>query len=141
MHKGRSAVDPGLRAAVACGRFPTPCGAPSMQPAPPTHLSRTAGPDRRCRSPSTLPVPTDATRPRSPRRSTMSLAPTLTLDTLRAAVRGPVLTAEDDGYAAESACFNAAVIHTPDVVIGATSADDVVATVRWAAEHGLPVAV
>lgn len=63
------------------------------------------------------------------------------IDTLRAAVRGPVLTAADDGYAAESACFNLDVIQTPDIIVGAVSADDVVAAVRWAAEHHLPVGV
>jgi FAD/FMN-containing dehydrogenase len=73
----------------------------------------------------------------------MSLDTTLdlNLDALRRALRGPVLTADDSGYAEESACFNVAVVHTPDVVVGAASADDVVAAVRWAAEHDLPVAV
>ncbi|MDQ1530174.1 MAG: hypothetical protein QOE37_279 [Microbacteriaceae bacterium] len=63
------------------------------------------------------------------------------LDALRDRVEGPVLTADDPGFAEDAVGFNAAVVHDPDVIVGATSASDVVATVRWAAELGLPVAV
>ena len=63
------------------------------------------------------------------------------LAALRAAVRGPVLTPDDAALAAEVATFNLAVRHRPTVVIGPTSADDVVAAVRWAGALRLPVAV
>ena len=45
------------------------------------------------------------------------------------------------GYAEEVAAFNLSRQHTPDVVVAARSADDVVAAVRWAGEHALPVGV
>ncbi len=63
------------------------------------------------------------------------------LSALRAAVTGPVLTAADADFEAEGGGYNLAVSHRPDVIVAATSAADVVATVGWAAEHGLPVAV
>ena len=53
----------------------------------------------------------------------------------------PVFHPGDPGFAEEIAGFNLATVHTPDVAVGATSADDVVATVRWAAARDLPVAV
>nr|WSY52737.1 FAD-binding oxidoreductase [Streptomyces sp. NBC_00886] len=56
-------------------------------------------------------------------------------------IRGPVLRPGDDGYEAEVTGFNLAARHTPDVVVGATSADDVVAALRWATATGTPVAV
>jgi FAD/FMN-containing dehydrogenase len=37
--------------------------------------------------------------------------------------------------------FNPAVVHRPDIVLGATNAGDVSAAVKWAAEQGLAVAV
>lgn len=56
-------------------------------------------------------------------------------------VRGPVLRPGEDGYAEEVTGFNLASLHTPDVVVGATSADDVVAALRWASATRTPVAV
>lgn len=56
-------------------------------------------------------------------------------------IRGPVLRPGDDGYTDEVTGFNLAAPHTPDVVVGATSADDVVAALRWATATGTPVAV
>ncbi|MGC5256350.1 FAD-binding oxidoreductase [Gordonia sp. DT218] len=58
-----------------------------------------------------------------------------------ATVAGPVLTPTDPGYAAELAGFNVATVQTPDIVVGATSADDVAAAVRYARDHGLRVGV
>ena len=55
------------------------------------------------------------------------------IESLRAAVAGPVLTPDQDGYAAEITGFEMAVEHAPAIAIGATDADDVVATVRTAA--------
>jgi hypothetical protein len=56
-------------------------------------------------------------------------------------VCGPVLRADDPGYATEVAGYNLALHHSPDVVVGATCTADVVAAVRYASEHGLPVGV
>ncbi|MBM2619043.1 FAD-binding oxidoreductase [Actinoplanes sp. LDG1-06] len=60
---------------------------------------------------------------------------------LRTEVIGPVLTPDDDAYAQELSTFNLTVRHTPLVVVGATGPSDVQAAVRFAAAHGLPVAV
>ncbi|AZQ36561.1 FAD-binding oxidoreductase [Streptomyces cyaneochromogenes] len=56
-------------------------------------------------------------------------------------IRGPVLRPGDDGYAEEVTGFNLAALHTPDVVVGATGVDDIVAALRWASATGTPVAV
>ncbi|WP_106972964.1 FAD-binding oxidoreductase [Streptomyces anulatus] len=63
------------------------------------------------------------------------------IETLASEVKGPVLRPGDEGYDQERAGFNLAVQHRPDVIVGATRAEDVQAAVRFAAEHGLPVAV
>jgi FAD binding domain len=63
------------------------------------------------------------------------------IDSLRAGVAGPVLTRDDDGYAAEVSGFEMLVEHAPAVAVGATDADDVVATVRIGAAAGLPIGV
>ena len=60
---------------------------------------------------------------------------------LAALVAGPVLTPADEGFADEVAPHNRAVVNTPDVVVGATSTQDVVAAVRWAGEQGVPLTV
>ncbi|MGY2130365.1 FAD-binding oxidoreductase [Blastococcus sp. SYSU DS0617] len=60
---------------------------------------------------------------------------------LARAVAGPVLTAGDPGFAAEVAPFNVAHRPDPAVVVGATSAEDVSAAVRWAVDTGRAVAV
>ncbi|MFJ7076331.1 FAD-binding oxidoreductase [Streptomyces sp. NPDC098781] len=56
-------------------------------------------------------------------------------------IHGPVLHPGDDGYAGEVTGFNLAALHTPDVVVGATGADDIVTALRWATATGTPVAV
>jgi FAD/FMN-containing dehydrogenase len=56
-------------------------------------------------------------------------------------VRGPVLLPESPGFADECATFNLNCGFQPALVVGATCEDDVVAAVRFAACHGLPVAV
>ena len=63
------------------------------------------------------------------------------LGALRAAVRGPVLTQHDPEFGEDASGYNAAVVHQPEVIVAATSAADVAATIGWAAEHSLPVAV
>jgi FAD/FMN-containing dehydrogenase len=60
---------------------------------------------------------------------------------LRALVTGPVLAAGDPALPGEVRPFNLAVVHHPVAAVGATSAPDVAAAVRWAAERDLPVAV
>ncbi|WP_328770866.1 FAD-binding oxidoreductase [Streptomyces sp. NBC_00286] len=56
-------------------------------------------------------------------------------------IHGPVLRPDDPGYADEVTGFNLAARHTPDLVVGATGADDVVTAMRWAHATGTPVAV
>ncbi|MBG0853381.1 FAD-binding oxidoreductase [Streptomyces spinoverrucosus] len=56
-------------------------------------------------------------------------------------IHGPVLRPTDPGYTTELAGFNLAAPHTPDLVVGATGADDIVAAMRWAAATHTPVAV
>ncbi|MEV4536135.1 FAD-binding oxidoreductase [Asanoa sp. NPDC049518] len=61
--------------------------------------------------------------------------------TLSAQVNGPVLAAYDEGYADEVAAWNTGATHTPDLVVGATSASDVATAIRYAGDHGLHVHV
>ncbi len=61
------------------------------------------------------------------------------LDDLRTASTGPVLTPSDAGYADELAGFNLSTAITPEIVVGAADTDDVIAAVRYATEHGLQV--
>ncbi|GIF47347.1 FAD/FMN-containing dehydrogenase [Asanoa ferruginea] len=63
------------------------------------------------------------------------------LEALAREVTGPVVVPGDDGYAAEAATWNLAVIQRPAVAVGATSAADVRAAVRFAAENDLPITV
>lgn len=60
---------------------------------------------------------------------------------LRPLVSGPVLVDGDDGYAEESLGWILNFTHTPEVVVGAASAQDVARAVTFAAEHALPVRV
>jgi len=63
------------------------------------------------------------------------------IDDLARQVAGPVLVAGDERIAQEAFPFNAAIQHAPDVVVGATCAQDVQAAVRFAAANGLRVSV
>jgi hypothetical protein len=65
----------------------------------------------------------------------------LDVTALRSRVAGPVLTPRDDGFADEVAPWIRNFDHTPLVAVGVTSAADVVATVKFAREHSLPVRV
>ncbi|WP_234029405.1 FAD-binding oxidoreductase [Streptomyces sp. PsTaAH-124] len=67
--------------------------------------------------------------------------PSSDLASLRAAVEGPVLAPDDPDHAAECTGHNLLRTSRPSVVVGAASADDVAAAVRFAARHRLPVAV
>jgi FAD/FMN-containing dehydrogenase len=60
---------------------------------------------------------------------------------LRELVLGPVLTAAEPDYPAEVAAWNLAVTVAPRLVVGATCAADVAATVGWSAERGYSVGV
>jgi FAD/FMN-containing dehydrogenase len=63
------------------------------------------------------------------------------LATLKAQLTGPLFVPGDPGYADEVAGFNVAVNSTPAVVVGAATAQDVQAAVRFAAASNLPVGV
>ena len=54
---------------------------------------------------------------------------------------GPVFRPGDDGYDAERTGFNLSLEHHPELIVGATSPDDVIAAVDYATEQGLAVAV
>jgi len=56
-------------------------------------------------------------------------------------VGGPVLVPGSAGFADECATFNLNCGFQPALMVGATSEDDVVTAVRFAARHGLPIAV
>ena len=60
-------------------------------------------------------------------------------DPLRAAHRGPVVTAADDGWDMARAAWNLAVDQRPELVARAECTEDVVAAVRFAREHALRV--
>ncbi|WP_024805874.1 FAD-binding oxidoreductase [Nocardia sp. BMG51109] len=60
---------------------------------------------------------------------------------LRAEVSGAVLLPGAPGYSAEAACFEQSVEHHPALIVAADGPADVMAAVRFAAAHGLTVAV
>ncbi|MGE3798546.1 MAG: FAD-binding oxidoreductase [Thermomicrobiales bacterium] len=60
---------------------------------------------------------------------------------LRRTVIGSVFSPGESGFAEEVAGFNAAVQHTPEIVVGAASVDDVARAVRFARERTMPVAI
>ncbi|MFC0505123.1 FAD-binding oxidoreductase [Micromonospora costi] len=63
------------------------------------------------------------------------------LGRLAAEVAGPVSLPGDEAYAAETATWNTSLVQRPAVAVGAASAADVQAAVRFADANGLPVAV
>jgi FAD/FMN-containing dehydrogenase len=73
----------------------------------------------------------------------MSAAPVTAkdVDRLSGGVAGPVLRPGDEGYADEADGFNLAFRHKPTLIVGAANASDVQEAVRFAGDHGLPVAV
>lgn len=85
--------------------------------------------------------PRDETAGQPPRDPHAQGVPAADVDDLRSRVRGPILLAGDQGLAVEVAPWNLTVRHTPAVVVGATSAEDVSAAVSWAAGQGLKVGV
>ena len=63
------------------------------------------------------------------------------LEELSRQITGTILTAEDPGFGAVCAGFNRASSRQPAVAVQVTSSSDVAATVRFAGEHDLPVAI
>ncbi|MFZ2174223.1 MAG: FAD-binding protein [Rhodococcus sp. (in: high G+C Gram-positive bacteria)] len=70
---------------------------------------------------------------------TMSTQPVA--DRIRSSVAGAVYGPDDEGYRSAVAGFNVATAHRPAAVVVASSAADVAAAVRIAADNGLTVAV
>jgi FAD/FMN-containing dehydrogenase len=64
-----------------------------------------------------------------------------TNDRIARGVRGPVLTAGDDGYDDERLGYDRSVEHRPAIIVGATGTEDVIAAVRIARERDLPICV
>ena len=62
-------------------------------------------------------------------------------DALRATMRGPVLAAGDPGYDAARRVWNGSISKNPALVARCTGAADVIAALRVAASHDLPVSV
>ncbi len=60
---------------------------------------------------------------------------------LRAQISGPVSVPGDDGFVAEVSGFDPLVVPRPDVAVGAASADDIAAAVRFARRHGLQISL
>lgn len=63
------------------------------------------------------------------------------LEQLSSQIDGPLLTAGDDGWDDAILIWNATVTKTPALVVQPTSARDVTAAVRFAADHGLLLSV
>ena len=73
--------------------------------------------------------------------ATVASLPKDAVDALAAELGGPVFEPGERGYADELDSFDRSVVHHPVLVVGATTAGDVVAAVRFAAAHRLGVAV
>ncbi|MCU1456581.1 MAG: linked oxidase-like protein [Actinomycetia bacterium] len=69
------------------------------------------------------------------------MAQTLTLDSLQAAFRGPLVSPGDPDYDGARRVWNAMVDKRPSVVARCTGPADVVAAVNFAREHDLAIAV
>lgn len=63
------------------------------------------------------------------------------LEELRRTVAGPALAPADDGFADEVSGFNLATHFAPLAAVGVTNESDVVAAVRFAARHDMPVRI
>jgi FAD/FMN-containing dehydrogenase len=66
---------------------------------------------------------------------------TATVEQLRDRIRGELITPEDAGYEDARKVYNAMIDRRPHAVIRCATTDDVVATVNYARESGLAVAV
>jgi FAD/FMN-containing dehydrogenase len=75
---------------------------------------------------------------------TETLSPVLgeaTIEELRQAIRGPIVTPEDEGYDEARAVWNGLHDERPALVAQPTGAADVAAAVGFARSHDLPIAV
>ena len=75
---------------------------------------------------------------------TETLSPVLgeaTIEELRQAVRGPIVTPDDEGYDEARAVWNGLHDERPALVVQPTGAADVAAAVGFARSHDLPIAV
>ena len=70
-----------------------------------------------------------------------SPAPTETINDLRAAVRGPVITAADPGYDDARQVVPGGIDRRPLAIVRVADADDIAQVLRVARETGLPLAV
>ena len=66
---------------------------------------------------------------------------TMTVESLRAGVRGQVIGPDDEGYEDARRVFNAMIDRRPAFVVRCASADDVVAAVHFARENELDLPV
>lgn len=71
----------------------------------------------------------------------MPQVPQDAIATLRALLQGSLLQPGDDGYEGARAVWNARLSRRPAMIARCAGPDDVAAAVRFAARHGLPVAV
>ncbi|MDP2480220.1 MAG: FAD-binding oxidoreductase [Candidatus Palauibacterales bacterium] len=69
------------------------------------------------------------------------MSPAATMESLRKRVRGPIITADDEGYDQARAVYNAMHDRHPRVIVQALDEADVMASVNFAREAGLELAV
>ena len=62
--------------------------------------------------------------------------PSLTMQELRGAVRGPVITRDDPGYDAARKVYNGMIDRHPNAIVGAVDVADVMAAVAYSRENG-----
>lgn len=69
------------------------------------------------------------------------MIPPDTIESLRAALRGDVLTPNDADYDASRRLFNAMIDRRPAIIARCANAQDVVACIRWARDRSMPCSV
>src|SRR4051812_3426529 len=74
-------------------------------------------------------------------RRVMAVSGTLQRDELRQRVRGEVVAEGDAGYDEARRVWNGVIDRRPALVVGCTGNADVIASIAFAREHGLPVSV
>lgn len=60
---------------------------------------------------------------------------------LKSRVRGPIVQPGDESYDADRAVYNGMIDRHPSLIVRCTDAGDVMATVDFAREHGLPLSI